>query len=44
MGSGIVAMHYVGMAGMRLPAMCSYSSRLVILSVVLAVAISLVAL
>jgi two-component system sensor histidine kinase/response regulator len=44
MGSGIAAMHYIGMAAMRLPAMCSYSSGLVILSVVLAVAISLVAL
>jgi two-component system sensor histidine kinase/response regulator len=44
MGSGIAAMHYIGMAAMRLPAMCSYSSELVILSVVLAVAISLVAL
>jgi two-component system sensor histidine kinase/response regulator len=44
MGSGIAAMHYIGMAAMRLSAMCVYSSRLVILSVVLAVVISLVAL
>jgi two-component system sensor histidine kinase/response regulator len=44
MGSGIAAMHYIGMAAMRLSAMCSYSSGLVILSVVLAVGISLVAL
>jgi two-component system, sensor histidine kinase and response regulator len=44
MGSGIAGMHYVGMAAMRMPAMCTYSSRLVILSVVLAVVISLVAL
>jgi hypothetical protein len=28
MGSGIAAMHYVGMHAMRLPAMCSYSHGL----------------
>src|ERR1700684_4002290 len=44
MGSGIAAMHYVGMYAMRLPAMCQYSSRLVTLSVILAMVISLVAL
>jgi len=44
MGGGIAAMHYIGMAAMRLPAMCTYSPKLVTLSVVLAVAISLVAL
>jgi two-component system sensor histidine kinase/response regulator len=44
MGSGIAAMHYIGMAAMRLPAMCVYSSGLVVLSVVLAVGISFVAL
>ena len=44
MGSGIAGMHYIGMAAMRLPAMCSYSAGLVTLSVVLAVAISAVAL
>jgi two-component system, sensor histidine kinase and response regulator len=44
MGGGIAAMHYIGMAAMRLPAMCHYSSGLVVLSVVLAVVISLVAL
>jgi two-component system sensor histidine kinase/response regulator len=43
MGSGIAAMHYVGMEAMRLPGMCSYSKGLVVLSVVLAVVISLVA-
>jgi two-component system, sensor histidine kinase and response regulator len=43
MGGGIAAMHYIGMAAMRLSAMCTYSPRLVILSVVLAVVISLVA-
>ena len=44
MGSGIAAMHYTGMAAMRLAAMCHYDSRLVALSVVLAIVISLVAL
>jgi len=44
MGMGIAAMHYIGMEAMRLPAMCSYSPGLVLLSVVLAIAISLVAL
>ena len=44
MGSGIAAMHYIGMEAMRLPAMCHYSLGLVFLSVVLAVVISLVAL
>ena len=44
MGAGIAAMHYIGMAAMRLPAMCHYSPALVTLSVVLAMAISFVAL
>src|ERR1700719_2405283 len=44
MGAGIATMHYTGMAAMRLPAMCHYSSALVTLSVVLAIVISLVAL
>jgi PAS domain S-box-containing protein len=44
MGGGIVTMHYVGMAAMRLPAMCQWSPALVALSVVLAVGISFVAL
>src|SRR5437899_401646 len=44
MGGGIAAMHYTGMAAMRLPAMCHWSTSLVILSVVLAVGISFVAL
>jgi NO-binding membrane sensor protein with MHYT domain len=43
MGSGIAAMHYIGMEAMRLPAMCMYSPGLVALSVVLAVVISFVA-
>jgi PAS domain S-box-containing protein len=44
MGTGIAGMHYIGMDAMRLPAMCHYSPGLVSLSVVLAIAISLVAL
>src|SRR6202140_1280756 len=44
MGGGIAAMHYIGMEAMRLPAMCHYSSTLVIASVVLAIVISFVAL
>jgi two-component system sensor histidine kinase/response regulator len=44
MGGGIAAMHYVGMAAMRLPAMCHYSAALVSLTVVLAIVISFVAL
>src|SRR5437879_3294613 len=43
MGGGIAAMHYTGMAAMRLPAMCHFSATLVSLSVVLAVVISFVA-
>jgi two-component system, sensor histidine kinase and response regulator len=43
MGSGIATMHYTGMAAMRLPAMCSYDPLLLILSVVAAIAISLIA-
>jgi two-component system sensor histidine kinase/response regulator len=44
MGGGIASMHYIGMAAMRLPAMCHYSPAIVALSVVLAFVISLVAL
>ena len=44
MGGGIATMHYTGMAAMRLPAICSYSTGLVTLSVLLAIVISLVAL
>jgi PAS domain S-box-containing protein len=44
MGGGIAAMHYTGMAAMRLPATWAYSTMLVAISVVLAVVISLVAL
>src|SRR5216683_56125 len=44
MGGGIATMHYTGMAAMRLSAMCHWSTSLVLLSVVLAVVISFVAL
>ncbi|HXZ11285.1 MAG TPA: MHYT domain-containing protein [Candidatus Sulfotelmatobacter sp.] len=44
MGGGIAGMHYIGMAAMRMPAMCSYSVPLVTLSVVLAIVISWAAL
>ena len=44
MGGGIVALHYIAMDSMRLPAMCHYSPILVTLSVVVAVAGSLLAL
>ncbi len=44
MGIGISGMPYVGMAAMRLPAMCHYSPGLVALSVILAIAISMIAL
>jgi PAS domain S-box-containing protein len=44
MGAGIASMHYIGMAAMRLPAVCQFDSFLVILSVAFAVLISLAAL
>src|SRR6185369_8267821 len=44
MGGAIAAMHYIGMAAMRLPAMCLWSYPLVALSVVIAVVVSLAAL
>jgi diguanylate cyclase (GGDEF)-like protein/PAS domain S-box-containing protein len=44
MGGGIAAMHYIGMAAMRLPAMMEYRWSLVSLSVALAIMISWVAL
>jgi PAS domain S-box-containing protein len=44
MGAGIASMHYIGMEAMRLPAMCHYSWPLVMVSVVLAIVISGVAL
>jgi two-component system sensor histidine kinase/response regulator len=44
MGAVIAGMHYIGMAAMRFPAMCHYSTPLVALSVLIAVLVSLVAL
>jgi diguanylate cyclase (GGDEF)-like protein/PAS domain S-box-containing protein len=44
MGGGIAAMHYIGMAAMRCSAVIVYDRRIVALSIVLAIAISLVAL
>ncbi len=44
MGSGIAAMHYIGMAAMRMPAKVTYSWPLVVLSVAVAIAISMAAL
>ncbi len=44
MGAGIASMHYIGMAAMRLPAICQFNFFLVVLSVVFAVLISLAAL
>src|SRR6195256_1780300 len=44
MGAGISSMHYIGMAAMRLPAVCGFNSFVVVQSVVLAVLISLAAL
>ena len=44
MGSAVAGMHYIGMAAMRLPAMCHFSFWIVTISVVLAIVISLVAL
>jgi len=44
MGTGIAAMHYIGMAAMRCPAVVVYDVKIVMLSIVLAIAISFVAL
>jgi len=44
MGASISSMHYIGMAAMRLQAICQFNSYLVLLSVVFAVLISLGAL
>jgi PAS domain S-box-containing protein len=44
MGSGIAAVHYIGMEAMRLKAMCLYQAGLFLLSMILAVLISFVAL
>src|SRR5258708_28815164 len=44
MGGGIAAMHYLGMAAMRLPATCHYNPLLLRLSIVIAIVASLAAL
>jgi two-component system sensor histidine kinase/response regulator len=44
MGAGIATMHYVGMAAMRLAAMCHYNFSIVALSILLAVVIAFVGL
>ncbi len=44
MGAGIAGMHYIGMAAMRMSAICHYSGGIVTISVILAIIISLVAL
>ena len=43
MGGGIAAMHYVGMHAMRLAAMCIYSGGVVVLSILVGIVISFVA-
>ena len=44
MGSGIAALHYIGMAAMRLAAICQFDHLVVTLSVLLAIVFSLAAL
>jgi two-component system sensor histidine kinase/response regulator len=44
MGSGIAGMHYIGMAAMRLAAMCRFSLPVVALSVAIAILIAFIAL
>ncbi len=44
MGAGISAMHYIGMAAMRLPAACVYDLRIVAASFLIAIVVSVVAL
>jgi PAS domain S-box-containing protein len=44
MGGGIVGLHYIAMAAMRLPAITEYSPLLVIVSIFLAILFSLIAL
>ncbi len=43
-GAGIAAMHYTAMAAMRFAGMCTYSSGLVIVSVIIPILLSLMAL
>jgi two-component system sensor histidine kinase/response regulator len=44
MGVAIAAMHYVGMAAMRMPAMCHYNSTVVSASILIAIVVSAAAL
>ena len=44
MGLGITAMHYLGMVALRLPAMAHYDLRVVVLSAIIAIGVSMVAL
>ncbi|HYM00987.1 MAG TPA: MHYT domain-containing protein, partial [Blastocatellia bacterium] len=44
MGAGIATMHYVGMDAMRLAGMCVWNYPIVVLSIVIAIVVSLVAL
>jgi PAS domain S-box-containing protein len=44
MGAGIAGMHYIGMAAMRMPATLGYRPGILVLSVVIAIVVSLVAL
>ena len=44
MGLGIAGMHYIGMAAMRLPAVCRYNPLLVAVSVLIAIIASMAAL
>jgi two-component system sensor histidine kinase/response regulator len=44
MGTGIAAMHYIGMAAMRLPAVCRYDLRVVAGSILIAIVVSVAAL
>ncbi|MCW5969345.1 MAG: response regulator [Blastocatellales bacterium] len=44
MGVGIASMHYIGMEAMRLPAICRYDPVLFLLSILIAIVVSLVAL
>jgi two-component system, sensor histidine kinase and response regulator len=44
MGTGIAAMHYIGMAAMRLPAICRYDLRVVAASILVAIVVSVAAL
>ena len=43
MGAGIAAVHFIGIGAVRLPATCTYSHGLVAVSIVLAIAVSFMA-